>query len=149
MGINDLPPVFQSDCTLTAAARAVPCTLTEGNVACFSPTWYTTIAFRSSSTRLTTSWESFVLSRNPTPNFFSRMACDRFSISSKDLDTGLEQMTVRRRRSSPGEFCPSLLLLRIDSTHGGRKDTFQLPQPRDKLFGLLLDVFVLLRDRQW
>jgi len=69
-------------------------------------------------------------------------------MSSKALNTRLNQVTKRTRQSSPGEFCPSFLLLRIDIARGCCEDTFQLLQPREKLFGLLFDIFVLLEDRQ-
>ena len=77
------------------------------------------------------------------------MARDRFSISSKDLNVRSKQTMERIRESLPGEFCAPLFLLRIDITHGCYEDTFQLLQPRDKLVGLLLDIFVLLGDCQW
>ena len=40
--------------------------------------------------RLTTSCKSFALSKNLATFFFSNKARDRFSISSKELNTGLE-----------------------------------------------------------
>ena len=93
--------------------------------------------------RLTTSCESLDLSRNPATVFFSNKAWDRFPIFSKELDATLEQESGETRRSSPGEFCASLLFLEVNAVHG-RDVVFQLLQPWDQLFGLLLDIFVLL-----
>ena len=58
-------------------------------------------------------------------------------------------MPERERQISLGEFyAPLLLLLRVDAICDDREVIFQLPQPRDELYGLPLDTFGLLGGYQ-